>query len=114
MPSRPQPGARARRLSLYIRRAGEHGLARETEVESYSKQAMEKTMEPASRFQKICVFCGSSQGKKTSYQDAAVDLAKELVYIYSWFYYCTSSMTFDHGLVSRRCSSLAKIYTCIL
>ncbi|XP_034598792.1 probable cytokinin riboside 5'-monophosphate phosphoribohydrolase LOGL10 [Setaria viridis] len=39
---------------------------------------MRKMMQP-SRFKKICVFCGSSQGKKTSYHDAAVDLAEELV-----------------------------------
>ncbi|KAM0941859.1 putative LOG family protein [Dioscorea sansibarensis] len=32
-----------------------------------------------SRFKRICVFCGSSQGKKRSYQDAAVELGKELV-----------------------------------
>ncbi|KAM0939609.1 hypothetical protein DsansV1_C20g0165261 [Dioscorea sansibarensis] len=32
-----------------------------------------------SKFKKICVFGGSSQGKKKSYQDAAIDLAKELV-----------------------------------
>ncbi|KAF4403496.1 hypothetical protein G4B88_008142 [Cannabis sativa] len=32
-----------------------------------------------SRFGRICVFCGSSQGKKTSYQDAAIELGKELV-----------------------------------
>ncbi|KAM0942868.1 putative LOG family protein [Dioscorea sansibarensis] len=32
-----------------------------------------------SRFKKICVFCGSSQGKKKRYQDAAINLAKELV-----------------------------------
>ncbi|RLN18034.1 hypothetical protein C2845_PM02G26360 [Panicum miliaceum] len=32
-----------------------------------------------SRFKRICVFCGSSQGKKMSYHDAAIDLAKELV-----------------------------------
>ncbi|KAM0932218.1 putative LOG family protein [Dioscorea sansibarensis] len=32
-----------------------------------------------SKFKRICVFCGSSQGKKRSYQDAAIDLAKELV-----------------------------------
>ncbi|EEE61351.1 hypothetical protein OsJ_15484 [Oryza sativa Japonica Group] len=32
-----------------------------------------------SRFRRICVFCGSSQGKKKSYQDAAVELGKELV-----------------------------------
>ncbi|KAM0947201.1 putative LOG family protein [Dioscorea sansibarensis] len=31
-----------------------------------------------SKFKKIYVFCGSSQGKKRSYQDAAIDLAKEL------------------------------------
>ncbi|CAN6306661.1 unnamed protein product [Urochloa humidicola] len=33
----------------------------------------------SSRFKRICVFCGSSRGKKTSYHDAAIDLAKELV-----------------------------------
>ncbi|KAG8073099.1 hypothetical protein GUJ93_ZPchr0006g43884 [Zizania palustris] len=32
-----------------------------------------------SRFKTTCVFCGSSQGNKTSYRDAAIDLAKELV-----------------------------------
>ena len=31
------------------------------------------------RFRRICVFCGSSQGKKKSYQDAAVELGEELV-----------------------------------
>lgn len=35
-----------------------------------------------SKFKRICVFCGSSQGKKSSYQDAAIELGKELVYIY--------------------------------
>ncbi|KAG5243909.1 cytokinin riboside 5'-monophosphate phosphoribohydrolase LOG [Salix suchowensis] len=32
-----------------------------------------------SKFKRICVFCGSSSGKKASYQEAAVELAKELV-----------------------------------
>ncbi|KAG6769801.1 hypothetical protein POTOM_025463 [Populus tomentosa] len=32
-----------------------------------------------SKFKRICVFCGSSQGKKTSYQVAAIDLGNELV-----------------------------------
>ncbi|XP_062209566.1 probable cytokinin riboside 5'-monophosphate phosphoribohydrolase LOGL3 [Phragmites australis] len=36
-------------------------------------------MRQSSRFKRICVFCGSSSGKKTSYRDAAIDLAKELV-----------------------------------
>ncbi|TMW87758.1 hypothetical protein EJD97_019516 [Solanum chilense] len=33
----------------------------------------------SSKFNRICVFCGSSSGKKTSYQEAAIDLGKELV-----------------------------------
>jgi hypothetical protein len=36
-----------------------------------------------SRFKRTCVFCGSSQGNKTTYRDAAVDLAKELVHNYT-------------------------------
>ncbi|XP_010426991.1 PREDICTED: cytokinin riboside 5'-monophosphate phosphoribohydrolase LOG4-like isoform X1 [Camelina sativa] len=32
-----------------------------------------------SKFGRICVFCGSSQGNRSSYQDAAVDLGNELV-----------------------------------
>ncbi|GMJ13946.1 LONELY GUY 7 [Hibiscus trionum] len=35
--------------------------------------------ETKSRFKRICVFCGSSSGKKPSYQEAAVELGKELV-----------------------------------
>lgn len=35
-----------------------------------------------SKFKRICVFCGSSQGKKSSYQDAAIELGKELVFIF--------------------------------
>ncbi|CAN1306537.1 Cytokinin riboside 5'-monophosphate phosphoribohydrolase LOG7 [Linum perenne] len=31
-----------------------------------------------SRFSRICVFCGSSSGKKSTYQDAAVQLGQEL------------------------------------
>ncbi|ONK70677.1 uncharacterized protein A4U43_C04F380 [Asparagus officinalis] len=41
---------------------------------------MEREKEMAeSKFKRICVFCGSSQGKKRSYQDAAIELAMELV-----------------------------------
>ncbi|MBA0650922.1 hypothetical protein Goklo_018296 [Gossypium klotzschianum] len=35
--------------------------------------------ETKSRFKRICVFCGSSSGKKASYQEAAVELGKELL-----------------------------------
>ncbi|XP_016575636.1 cytokinin riboside 5'-monophosphate phosphoribohydrolase LOG3 [Capsicum annuum] len=31
------------------------------------------------KFKRICVFCGSSQGKKNSYQDTAIELGKELI-----------------------------------
>ncbi|KAM3376279.1 cytokinin riboside 5'-monophosphate phosphoribohydrolase LOG3-like [Capsicum galapagoense] len=32
-----------------------------------------------SKFKRIYVFCGSSQGKKNSYQDAAIELGEELI-----------------------------------
>lgn len=48
------------------------------EIESEIKQ---------SRFKRICVFCGSSQGKKSSYQDAAIELGKELVFMLFLHYY---------------------------
>lgn len=32
-----------------------------------------------SKFKRICVFCGSSPGNKTSYKDAAIELGRELV-----------------------------------
>ncbi|KAJ6864732.1 cytokinin riboside 5'-monophosphate phosphoribohydrolase LOG7 [Populus alba x Populus x berolinensis] len=35
--------------------------------------------ETKSKFKRICVFCGSSSGKKASYQEAAVEVARELV-----------------------------------
>lgn len=37
--------------------------------------------ERRSRFRRICVYCGSAKGRKASYQDAAVELGKELVRI---------------------------------
>ncbi|KAJ0806278.1 hypothetical protein HanPI659440_Chr02g0087711 [Helianthus annuus] len=42
--------------------------------------------ETRSRFNRICVFCGSSPGKKAGYQEAAIDLGKELVYIHTYIY----------------------------
>ncbi|KAK4480881.1 hypothetical protein RD792_011756 [Penstemon davidsonii] len=33
----------------------------------------------SSKFKRICVFCGSSSGKKASYPEAAIELGKELV-----------------------------------
>ncbi|XP_027101147.1 cytokinin riboside 5'-monophosphate phosphoribohydrolase LOG1 [Coffea arabica] len=47
-------------------------VGKETEVEKMKERKQ-------SKFNKICVFCGSSSGKKTSYKDAATELGKELV-----------------------------------
>ncbi|CAI0382213.1 unnamed protein product [Linum tenue] len=33
----------------------------------------------SSRFKTVCVFCGSSSGKRDSYRDAALELAQQLV-----------------------------------
>ncbi|TYI82047.1 hypothetical protein E1A91_D05G195100v1 [Gossypium mustelinum] len=33
----------------------------------------------SSRFKRVCVFCGSSSGKRNCYSDAALELGKELV-----------------------------------
>ncbi|KAJ6778329.1 CYTOKININ RIBOSIDE 5'-MONOPHOSPHATE PHOSPHORIBOHYDROLASE LOG4 [Salix koriyanagi] len=44
-----------------------------TETTTLQQQSM------SSKFKRICVFCGSSRGKKTSYQVAAIDLGNELV-----------------------------------
>ena len=35
----------------------------------------------SSRFKRVCVFCGSSTGKREAYREAAVELGQELVYI---------------------------------
>jgi len=46
------------------------------------KKQRERKMEiemKHSKFKRICVFCGSSPGKKSSYKDAAIELGKELV-----------------------------------
>ncbi|KAJ7518007.1 hypothetical protein O6H91_21G050400 [Diphasiastrum complanatum] len=43
------------------------------------REAGETEESSKSRFRRICVFCGSSSGKKSSYSDAALDLGKELV-----------------------------------
>ncbi|CAD6263028.1 unnamed protein product [Miscanthus lutarioriparius] len=47
--------------------------------EEEAAEVMDMTTVPSPRFRRICVFCGSSQGKKKSYQDAAVELGEELV-----------------------------------
>ncbi|EMS45478.1 hypothetical protein TRIUR3_32468 [Triticum urartu] len=40
---------------------------------------LEVEVEEGPRFRRVCVFCGSSSGKRSCYRDAAVELGKELV-----------------------------------
>ncbi|XP_028070588.1 cytokinin riboside 5'-monophosphate phosphoribohydrolase LOG1-like [Camellia sinensis] len=47
-------------------RERERGMEREKEIKE-------------SKFKRVCVFCGSSPGKKSSYKDAAIELGTELV-----------------------------------
>ena len=69
-----------------------------------------------SRFKRICVFCGSSQGKKSSYQDAAVELGNELVLheLQLIFFYFFSTGGYDIRTI-RWCTLLslcsAKLYS---
>lgn len=42
----------------------------------------EEEEEKSSRFRRICVYCGSAKGRKSSYQEAAIELGKELVMLY--------------------------------
>jgi len=59
--------------------AGAAGSTGVTAAASQSPQAATNGGERRSRFQRICVYCGSAKGRKPSYQDAAVELGKELV-----------------------------------
>ncbi|KAJ4774941.1 Cytokinin riboside 5'-monophosphate phosphoribohydrolase [Rhynchospora pubera] len=58
------------------------------ELKLRTDQLMEEetTMVKKSKFKRVCVFCGSSSGKRNSYQDAAIQLGEELV--------CTLSVLF--------------------
>ncbi|KAG6522381.1 cytokinin riboside 5'-monophosphate phosphoribohydrolase LOG3-like [Zingiber officinale] len=48
-------------------------------MESEAEMVMNKRSSPSSRFRRVCVFCGSSSGKKESYRLAAIQLGHELV-----------------------------------
>lgn len=50
------------------------------EKEECERKEMERETEmKQSRFKRICVFCGSSPGNKSSYKEAAIELGMELV-----------------------------------
>ncbi|XP_008808563.1 cytokinin riboside 5'-monophosphate phosphoribohydrolase LOG7-like [Phoenix dactylifera] len=50
-------------------------MEREMAVEAAAKETWEKR----SSFRRICVYCGSQEGKKASYREAAIELGKEMV-----------------------------------
>lgn len=69
-------------------------------VPSVRKREMEKETEmKQSKFKRICVFCGSSPGNKTTYKDAAIELGRELVNAPSHF--PVSSLSFFYQFSSN-------------
>ncbi|KAL9250654.1 Cytokinin riboside 5'-monophosphate phosphoribohydrolase LOG5-like protein [Drosera capensis] len=49
-------------------------------MEESAQQEQNTTVSSSySRFKRVCVFCGSSAGKRDSYSDAAIELGQELV-----------------------------------
>uniref|UniRef100_A0A8R7PSV0 Cytokinin riboside 5'-monophosphate phosphoribohydrolase n=1 Tax=Triticum urartu TaxID=4572 RepID=A0A8R7PSV0_TRIUA len=54
-------------------------MAVEATAEKNTGAAAPESGDRRSRFRRICVYCGSAKGRKASYQDAAVELGKELV-----------------------------------
>lgn len=48
-------------------------------AETEQQQNEGNLIQRPSRFNRVCVFCGSSSGKRDSYRDAAIELGQELV-----------------------------------
>lgn len=76
-------------------------------TERVSKNSRVGVVMAESKFKRVCVFCGSSPGKKSSYRDAAVELGAELVIISSfppllWSY----SISFLSYLISSSSADL--------
>ena len=66
---------------------------------------MEREIEmKQSKFKRICVFCGSSPGKKSTYRDAAIELGRELV-----MSLCNGSL-FSFLFSFYMCSNLFKLF----
>lgn len=50
-----------------------------TEMTKDEETILSNAVMMKSRFKKVCVFCGSSSGKRNCYRDAALELGQELV-----------------------------------
>jgi hypothetical protein len=59
---------------------------RKPELRERERERGREMEDTESKFKRVCVFCGSSSGKKASYQEAAVELAKELVIVFIYVY----------------------------
>lgn len=55
------------------------GTQREKERDWETRKMETQTEMKQSKFKRICVFCGSSPGNKSTYRDAAIELGRELV-----------------------------------
>jgi hypothetical protein len=65
---------------------------RKPELRERERERGREMEDTESKFKRVCVFCGSSSGKKASYQEAAVELAKELVIVFIYVYIHTHTL----------------------
>ena len=73
---------------LYCSVTHTHTETEQQQEHNQNTQIMEVENEMRqSKFRRICVFCGSSQGRKSSYQDAAIDLGNQLVFFFFFFFF---------------------------
>lgn len=55
-----------------------------------------KVVGKSSRFKRVCVFCGSSSGKRECYKDAAIELGQELVHSNILYIYLSITIIMVH------------------
>lgn len=68
--------------------------------ESESSCLESSALRKGSRFKRVCVFCGSSSGKRDCYKNAAVELGQELVYLYTQISFHLEHIHFVQVIVS--------------
>ncbi|KAG8494939.1 hypothetical protein CXB51_012370 [Gossypium anomalum] len=72
-----------------------------SKIKNTKVRKMEGDMEmKPSKFKRICVFCGSSPGKKSSYKEATIELGRELVLV----------LPLPSSVLFHPCFALAFIY----
>lgn len=67
-------------INTFTNKTNQNSLFSYLSANSESSLLFSIMEETKSKFKRICVYCGSSSGNKPTYQEAAVELGKELVY----------------------------------